>query len=180
MDPSNQETTKSMPFKYKFRDMKVHSSDEWMAGSTKKYRRVYDRYETTYMRVELSFFNKMFDEADWDASIRTKCFFVTGSQKNELSNYEEKRKILKDENIVYIRHSWGQAIPGQYWRKGSYVWEGYIDDVKIGEAVFYIEDLGVELKEENLYFDIQTILLFEGSAKDYTLHDRYSVKKVSL
>ena len=33
--------------KYKFRDMKVHSSDEWMADATKKYRRVFDRYETT-------------------------------------------------------------------------------------------------------------------------------------
>ena len=170
---------KDMSLRYKFREMKIHSSDEWMAGATKKYRKVFDRYETTYMRVELSFFNKMFDEADWDASIRTKCFFVTGSQKNELSNYEEKRKILKDENIVYIRHSWGQAIPGQYWRKGSYVWEGYIDDVKIGEAVFYIEDLGVELKEENLYFDIQTIRLFEGDAQASTLPDKKYVKKFS-
>jgi len=170
---------KDMSLRYKFREMKIHSSDEWMAGATKKYRKVFDRYETTYMRVELSFFNKMFDEADWDASIRTKCFFVTGSQKNELSNYEEKRKILKDENIVYIRHSWGQAIPGQYWRKGSYVWEGYIDDVKIGEAVFYIEDLGVELKDETLYFDIQTIRLFEGDAQASTLPDKKYVKKFS-
>lgn len=47
--------SKQMPVKYKFRDMKVHSSDEWMAGGTKKYRKVFDRFETTYMRVEFSF-----------------------------------------------------------------------------------------------------------------------------
>src|SRR5688572_30226657 len=111
--------------KYKYREMKVYSSDEWMAGSTKKYRKVYDRYETTYMRIEISFFNKKFDEEEWEASVRSKCFHINGSQKNELSNFEEKRKILKEENIVFCRHSWGNATPGGYWRKGTYVWEAY-------------------------------------------------------
>jgi hypothetical protein len=38
MEPTN----KDMPIKYKFRDIKVHSSDEWMADATKKYRKVFD------------------------------------------------------------------------------------------------------------------------------------------
>ena len=143
---------KKLSSNYKYRDMKVHSSDEWMAGSTKKYRKVFDRYETTWMRVELSFFNKLFDEEDWEASVRTKCFFVNGSQKNEISNFEEKRKISKEENIVYIRHSWGNAVPGAYWVKGNYVWEGYIDEVKVGETTFYIEDIGVLPPGENHFF----------------------------
>ncbi|MEO6131781.1 MAG: AAA family ATPase, partial [Saprospiraceae bacterium] len=168
---------KIMPTKYKFREMKVYSSDEWMAASTKRYRRVFDRFETTYMHVEMSFFNKLFDEEDWDASIRSKSYFVSGSQKNELSNFEEKRKILKDENIVYIRHSWGNAIPGDYWRKGNYVWEGYIDDVKIGEAVFYIEDLGKAVEGENLFFDIDSAHLFEGDAKASGLTEKKYLKK---
>lgn len=142
--------------------MKIHSSDEWMAGSTKKYRKVYDRYETTYMRMELSFFNKLFDEEDWSASFRSKCFFVNGSQRNELSNFEEKRNVSKDENIVFIRHSWGNAKPGEYWKKGSYVWEGYIDEIKVGEANFYIEDVGLAAPGENLFLDIESVRLFEG------------------
>lgn len=161
-----------MSDKYKFRDMKVHSSDEWMAGATKKYRKVFDRYETTWLRVEISFFNKRFDEDDWEGSFRSKCFFVNGSQKSELSNYEEKRKVLKDENIVYIRHSWGNATPGGYWRKGTYTWEAYIDDVKIGETVFYIEDLGEPLNGNNLYFDVESIRLFEGDDKASALPDK--------
>lgn len=158
-------SAKPLPEKCKFLAMKVHSSDEWMAGATKKYRRVYDRYETTYLRVEISFFNKLFDEADWDASIRSKCYFVNGSHKNELSNFEEKRKILKDENIVYIRHSWGNAQPGTYWLKGNYVWEAYIDEVKIGETLFYVEDMGKVPEGENPYFDIESIRMFEGDAQ---------------
>lgn len=153
------------PGKYKFRDIKVHSSDEWMADATKKYRKVYDRYETTYIRVEFSVFNKLFDEAEWEANVRLKCFFVNGTHRKELCNLEKKRTIGKDENIVYFRDSWGQSTYGTYWVKGIYVWEGYIDEVKVGETIFYVEDVGTAHKGENLFFDIESIRLFEGDGK---------------
>jgi len=155
----------SSPANYKFKEMKVHASDEWMADGTKKYRQVYDRYETTFMRVELSFFNKLFDEGEWEASISIKCFFVNGTHQRELCNLSQKRKVLKDENIVYIRESWGNATPGTYWLKGNYVWEAYIDDVKIGETRFYVEDIGPTKEGENLYFDVEYIKLFEGDTQ---------------
>jgi hypothetical protein len=165
--------------RYKFRDLKVYSSDEWMAGSTKKYRKVYDRYETTYQRLEISVFNKKFDEEDWEASVRSRCFFVNGSQKNELSNFEEKRKVLKDENIVYVRHSWGNVTPGGYWRKGNYVWEAYIDEVKIGETTFYIEDLGEAPQSVTQYLSLESIKLFEGDNQASLLPQKKYVKKFS-
>lgn len=164
---------------YKFRNILIHASDEWLADGTKKYRKVFDRYETTFMRVEFSLFNKRFDEEDWEASIRTKCFFINGSQKNELSNLEEKRKITKEENIVFIRHSWGNATPGQYWRKGNYVWEGYVDDVKVGEAIFYIEDLGEAPPGENRYFDIESVRFFEGESGGATMPEKKYVRSFS-
>lgn len=173
------EAPKSMPIKYKFRSVKVHSSDEWMADATKKYRRVYDRYETTFLRVEFSFFNKLFDEEEWETSIRLKCFFIKGSQKNELCNLEQKRKVLKEENIVYIRDSWGHATPGSYWLKGDYVWEAYVDDVLVGDLKFYIEDLGVAQPGQNLYFDIQSIRLFEGDGNAHSLPQKKYLKKFS-
>lgn len=165
------------PSKYKFKDLKVHSSDDWMADGTKKYRQVYDRLETTFMRVEFSFYNKLFDEDEWEASITLKAFTVNGSQKNELCNLNQKRKILKDENIVYIRDSWGNAAPGTYWLKGNYVWEAYIDDLKVGEAKFYIEDIGVAQPGENLFFDIESIRLFEGDAQAASLQEKKYLTK---
>lgn len=165
--------------KYKFKEMKIHSSDEWMADGTKKYRQVYDRYETTFMRTELSFFNKYFDEAEWEANICTKCFFVNGSQHRELSNMVQKRNILKDENVVYIRDSWGNATPGAYWQKGNYVWEAYIDDVKIGEAKFYIEDVGQPREGENLFFDIESIRVFEGDKEGASLPQKKYLTRFS-
>ncbi len=172
-------SSKQMPIKYKYRDIKVYSSDEWMAGSTKKYRRVYDRYETTYIRVEFSFFNKLFDEEEWESTIRLKCFHVNGSQKNELCNLEQKRKIEKDENIVYVRQSWGNAKPGAYWYEGTYLWEAYIDEIKVGESKFYIEDFGKPISDSSLCFTIQSIRLFEGNGEASTLAEKKYLKKFS-
>ena len=45
---------------YKFKELKVFSSDEWMANATKKYRTGFDKMETTYIRAEFSFYNKLF------------------------------------------------------------------------------------------------------------------------
>lgn len=170
---------KNQPGKYKFRGIKVHSSDEWMADATKKYRKVYDRYETTYIRVEFSVFNKLFDEAEWEANVRLKCFFVTGTHRRELCSLEQKRNIGKDENIVYFRESWGQSTYGTFWLKGVYVWEGYIDEVKVGETTFYVEDVGAARKGENLFFDIESIRLFEGDGKASTQENKKYLKSFS-
>jgi len=174
--PSKEGTSNSAPINYKFRDIKVHSSDEWMADATKKYRKVFDRYETTYMRVEFSFFNKLFDEVDWETSVRLKCFYINGSNKNELCNLETKRKITKDENIIYVRQSWGNATPGAYWFRGDYQWEGYIDEVKVGEGKFYIEDIGQAQEGENLFFEIESIKLFEGDGVASEVADKKYLK----
>ena len=178
-NPSEQPANPEPQVHYKFREVKMYSSDEWMANSTKKYRKVFDRWETTYMRAEISFFNKLFDESEWEVSVRSKCYFLNGSQKNELCNHEEKRKVLKDENIVYVRHSWGKAEPGDYWRKGNYVWEVYFDEVKVGEAIFYIEDIGQPAAGQNLFFDIESIRLFEGDNQASNLPQKKYVSQFS-
>jgi SpoVK/Ycf46/Vps4 family AAA+-type ATPase len=176
---SDLNSTKSVAVKYKFKELKVHSSDEWMADATKKYRQVYNRYEITFLRVELSFFNKLFDEEEWEASISLKCFFLNGSQQRELCNLTHTRKIMKDENVVYLRDSWGNATAGAYWLKGNYVWEAYIDEVKIGDAKFYIEDVGVLQPGENVFFDIEHIQLFEGDSLASSLPEKKYLTKFS-
>ena len=173
-------SSKQLPARYKFREIKVHSSDEWMADGTKKYRQVYDRYETTHLRVELSFYNKLFDEEDWEATVALKCFFVNGSSSRELCNLSQPRKISKDENIVYIRDSWGNPTPGAYWTKGNYSWEAHIDGVKIGEGKFYVEDVGISKPGENLFFDIETIKLFEGDAQGQSQTEKKYLSKFNF
>jgi hypothetical protein len=51
---------------YKFRELRVYASTEWLADNKKKYRQVFDRGETSYIYAELSFYNKLFDEDFWE------------------------------------------------------------------------------------------------------------------
>jgi len=93
--------------RYKFNKVNVYSSTEWMANSTKKYRAVFDTNETTFIHSELAIYNKLFDEQDWEASFKLKCFLLDGKNRTELCSIDSKKTISKDENIVYVRESWG-------------------------------------------------------------------------
>ena len=58
---------------YKFKSLKPYSWSK-VVGNIKKFRKVYDRWEINYLSVELSFYNKQFDESDWKANVTVKAF----------------------------------------------------------------------------------------------------------
>ncbi|MBK7226489.1 MAG: hypothetical protein IPH96_14200 [Saprospiraceae bacterium] len=63
MEESLEEIIKSGDVKkFKFKELKVYASTEWLADNRKKYRQVFDRFETTYIYAELSFYNKYFEK----------------------------------------------------------------------------------------------------------------------
>ncbi len=168
-----------MLIKYKFKELKVYSSDEWMADSTKKYRTVYDKAETTYMYAEFSFYNKLFDEENWNCVVHLKAFEVNGNNKKELCSLEVKREVKQDENIVYIREGWGNATAGAYWKRGDYVWEAYIDNAKVGETKFYVEDVGLVSSADNPYFSIESVKYYEGTFDGNNEPNKKYLKKFS-
>ncbi|MEZ4826113.1 MAG: AAA family ATPase [Bacteroidia bacterium] len=145
--------------------MQTYSSTEWLADSKKKYRQVFDRGETTYLYAEFSFFNKLFDEEDWDARINLKAF-SEGTSRKELCNIEVNKNITKDLNVVYVREGWGNDKPGSFWKEGDYSWEAYIDDQLIGTQWFYVYDVGKVTTGENPYFSIEAVRMYEGGNGD--------------
>ncbi|MEL6142740.1 MAG: hypothetical protein AAFU67_14110, partial [Bacteroidota bacterium] len=54
---------------YKFKELKVYNSTEYLWNNFKKYRQVFDRDETAYIYAELSLFNKLFDQEDWQLRV---------------------------------------------------------------------------------------------------------------
>jgi SpoVK/Ycf46/Vps4 family AAA+-type ATPase len=162
---------------YKFKDLKVFSSDEWMANATKKYRTVFDKMETTYMRTEFSFYNKLFDEQDWDAKITLKAFSIIDTNRTELCSIDSTLTIKMDENIVYVRDGWGNAVEGSFWMKGNYCWEAYIDDELVGSKNFFIEDIGKVSAAANPYFSVESVKLFSGNYDGWNNKDRIYLKK---
>ncbi len=161
---------KDKPTHYKFRDLKVFGSTEWLANNEKKYRLVYDEAECTFIYCELSFFNKLFDEEDWDVRLNLKC--VNNADGTEICNLVADRAIRKDENIVFIREGWGVKTPGSYWKPGNYRWEAWIDNEFVAEKIFHIESQGIVTDTANPYFNLQSIRLYEGPDANVPKSDR--------
>ncbi|MGC4104011.1 AAA family ATPase [Ferruginibacter sp.] len=169
---------KAMQSRFVVRDLKVYGSDEWMADGTKKYRSVFDRYELKYIYVEFSFFNKLFDEEDWELNITMECA-TKASNPVKLCSRQQTRTVSKTENIVYIRESWGTPVAGDYWRIGDFKWNVIIDNAVVTETTFHVEDLGPDALTNQGYIAIESMKLFESEPTIKADPDRknYSVFK---
>jgi SpoVK/Ycf46/Vps4 family AAA+-type ATPase len=158
--------------KYKFRELKVYSSTEWLADNKKKYRQVFDRYEVTYIYAELSFINKFFDVEDWEVDVELRCYTMRKS-KVELCVLPFKRKVSKFDNICYIREGWGNKKEGTFWKKGTYFWEAWIDGEKVANKYFYIEEASEPVTNTiNPYLELHSLKLYEGAYDDIPIEDR--------
>ncbi|MFN8331876.1 MAG: AAA family ATPase [Saprospiraceae bacterium] len=148
--------------KYKFKELKVYASTEWLADNKNKYRQVFDRYETTYIYAELSFYNKWFDKDFWEADIELRCFSLIKSRK-EVCNLSFRRRISKYDQLVFIREGWGNKKEGSFWKKGTYYWEAWVDGEKIATKYFYVEEAGQHEDDgTNPYVELVSLKLFEG------------------
>ncbi len=175
---SENENANKTSDKFKFKSLKVYSSEEWMQNSTKKYRTVYDKAETTYLSAEFSFYNKLFDEQDWEANVCLKAYSLgEGDKRTELCKLENKKSIKMDENIVVCLDGWGNATPGAYWTRGDYQWEASIDGEVVGTQNFYVEDIGLVTSEKNPYFTVESLKLYAGGFDRIDEANRKYVKK---
>ena len=158
--------------KYKYKELKVYASTEWLADNKKKYRQVFDRYETTYIYAELSFHNKMFDNSDWEIDVELKCFSLKKGQK-ELCSLPFRRKVSKYDPVVYIREGWGNKNKGAFWKKGTYYWEAHIEGEKVATKYFYVEDASKDSEEgDNPYIEVESLRLYEGPYDDVPENER--------
>ncbi|MEM6965016.1 MAG: AAA family ATPase [Bacteroidota bacterium] len=164
---------------FKFRELKVYASTEWLADNKKKYRQVFDRFEITYVYAELSFHNKLFDVEDWEIDVELKCFSLKKGRK-ELCSLPFRRKVSKYDPVVFIREGWGNKKEGVFWKKGTYYWEAWVEGEKVATKYFYVEDAGTEdLDGSNGYLSVQSLKLYEGPYDDVSEDDRVYLKSFS-
>jgi len=148
---------------YKFRDLKTYSSKEWLPGNQKKYRQVFFRADVSYIYAELSFFNKLVEEEDWEAHIRLKCYALDDNRA-EICDLSIDRKVSKREPVVYVREGWGHADQGHYWRRGHYRWEAWINGEKVHTRHFYIEEHDEYVVRGGApYLALTSVKMYEGS-----------------
>lgn len=161
---------------YKFKSLKVHGSNEWLYGSQKKYRQVFNVKSIKYIYVELALNNLKFDESDWLITVNFKAFDVNNYL---LCDKPVTQTVTRAEDTAYIRYSWGKADPGVYWTKGSYRWEAWAEGVLLGSANFHMLDEGEVSQENNPYFSLSSIKLYEGPFEDIPYGQRNYLKVFS-
>ena len=162
---------------YRFKELKVYSSTEWLADNQKKYRQVFDRYDTSYIYAELSFVNKLYDVESWEVNVQLKCY-EQASTNREICALNVQRKISKHEHISFVREGWGNKKEGVFWKKGTYFWEAYIDGSLVATKYFYVEDQGeFGIEPNETYIKVKSLKTYEGQYDDVNEDDRkyYSV-----
>lgn len=176
---------------YKFKELRVYNSTEYLWENVKKYRQVFDRFETAYIYAELSLYNKHFDVQDWSLKVELHCYLVEPTGKTEICNLSIEKEVSKFDQLIYLREGWGNKKPGTFWKKGTYYWDAYINGQKIGTKYFYvIEAKDDELNEEELdwlgvpaaqkYLELKTVRLYEGPYDDVLEADRVYLKEFAV
>ena len=162
---------------YRFISLKAFNWDS-PNENDRRYRQVFDRWELKYLGAELSFYNKKFDEEDWKATICFKAYTLVKEKKDEeVCKIEEEFVIKRDENEVSITKGWGNDEAGKFWLHGDFIWEASIEGVVVGTAKFYVQDQGTVSKDNNPYFDLLSLKVYEGPDEDVPLKERNYLKR---
>lgn len=164
--------------KYKFNSLDAYAWDRSM-GSKRKFRRLFDRNELNYLSAELSFYNKLFDEEDWEAEIELVASKLSDDDSSKkLCEKKETVTISKDDNLFTYSYGWGSDDRGSFWEKGTYEWEAYIDGEFVSSAKFYVEDMGVVVPDKNPYLSVLSLKTYEAPEGDLNSDDRVYVKSL--
>lgn len=158
--------------KYKFKDLQSYCDTEWLGDAKKKYRRVFNKNEVGYLYAEFSFYNKLFDEEDWSCQVVLTCNKIDGRDKTKICDITVDKKILKEENVAFVREGWGNATHGAFWNKGQYEWIALVDGKQAGTNSFFIEDEEAVTETNNPFFKVKSLKLFEGDHNEPRLEDR--------
>jgi SpoVK/Ycf46/Vps4 family AAA+-type ATPase len=161
---------------YKFKSLKVFGSVENLYENEKKYRKVFDEQECKYIYGDLTIFNKLFDEKDWDLDVKLVCKNL--GNNSTVCELKKKFTVKKEENMYHVREGWGTPNPG-WWKAGKYVWEAYIDDTLVGTTPFFITSAGLVTETSNPYVAIKQVRLFESDVNGLEISKRVYIKTFS-
>ena len=160
--------------------MKIYANNEGMINSTRHYRTIFEEAELTYLNAEFSFYNKKFDEDDWECTLNMKCFEVNadGLRGNQICDIETKDfKVTRDMNLVVRRDGWGMDAAGAFWKKGSYFWVGYVNGTELMSCKCTVYNYGKVSPDSNPYFKFTGMRFYQGFDDLREANDGYRYMK---
>lgn len=165
---------------FKFKSLKSYAWDR-VIGNNFKFRTVFDKSEINYLSTEFTFYNKLFDEQDWEAKIAIRGFAVDGNVNvKEICRKEEVITVSAEDNIVTYNFGWGEEKHGGFWIRGKYRWVASIDEEEVGYCVFYVEDYNRVTNSNNPYFEVLTLRTYEAPNGDIEESERKYLKSFDI
>lgn len=165
---------------YLFKSLCTYAGDRVMAGKFKA-RNVFDKNEISFISTELCFYNKLFDEEEWNALIRLRVVEVSdGKPGDQICIREEEIPVPITENTITYHYGWGEDKPGTYWQRGSYRWIAEINGEEVGVAEFFIQDNGRVSEKNNPYLEILSLKTYESPRGDLDEDKRIYLKTFSI
>ena len=165
---------------YKFNSLKVYAWDRNVGGK-KKYRRLFERSELNYLSAEISIYNKLFDESDWELEIRLVANKIISKSKIEkICEKLDTVTVSKEENIYKYNYGWGADERGKFWEKGNYEWELYLGGEFIESTKFYVEEEGEFEADGIKYLTALSLNTYEAPQGDLDLEDRVFLKSFNI
>jgi SpoVK/Ycf46/Vps4 family AAA+-type ATPase len=77
-----------------------------------------------------------------------------------------------------VREGWGNKQEGVFWKKGTYVWEAWVEGEKVSSKQFHIEDATRPFtKKDNPYCHISALKMYEGPYDDVPEFDRLFMRR---
>lgn len=157
---------------FRSRSLQTYISPVKLHNEQRLYRKVFEKQEISYMYVDFSFFNKKFDEEDWEAQIEFMLYRQGDQDEDLLDTTSYQQCISKDENIVLVTDNWGSGTPGEKWESGVYRYEAWINNDLAETIFFFVHDHGVVESGHNPYFNIYSLRLFESPAQAEEISNR--------
>lgn len=154
---------------FKFKELRVYGALESLFQGARRYRFVFDETEVAYVNIELTFFNLLFNQDDWEADVVLRIINYHNNQ--EITKLEKQISVSKETSLVFVTDGWGTPSPG-YWKKGIYKWEVFVEGKNVGESYFYVMNNGQVSPTENPYFNIKSVKLFESPFEGTKIEDR--------
>ena len=157
-------------------ELKVYCNKQDTPNKKPSYRSVFDVNETDVMYIDFRFYNKKFDEVEWEVQFNFFAYKYTGEEREEITSWDVTRIISPTESMVVVTDYWGEEGENIFWDEGEYVWEVWHENILVAECDFYIQSVGPLGGAEN-YLDFLYLKMFEGTSQLPAYGDRKYLSK---
>ncbi|MDD3875716.1 MAG: AAA family ATPase [Bacteroidales bacterium] len=148
---------------FRSKSLKTYISLLKLHEDKRLYRTVFEKNELSFIYVEFSFYNKLFDDEDWDATVLFELYKIKGNKTELLDSTVYEEVVSKDNNIVSLTDNWGDE-KGHKWEPGHYLYKVYVNDCFADKYDFYVQDFGLIIDRYNPYFNIYSFKVFESTS----------------